>query len=146
MRARVYLDTSALAKWYINELGSADVESFIREHAPCAISALTGVEMRSLLARRRREGSIDARLESRLFAAFLEDVRLGFLVEQRVMERAAEGAVNLIAALPEHPLRTLDALHLAIAREAGLSTIVTSDRVMAAAAEALDFEVVTFTR
>ena len=51
----IYFDTSALAKWYLNEARSDDVERYIQEHGPVAISELTVVEMRCLLARRRRE-------------------------------------------------------------------------------------------
>jgi len=54
----VYIDTSALAKWYLNEDRSADVEAFLTKTGPAAVSTLTLVEMRSLLARRRR---VDAR-------------------------------------------------------------------------------------
>lgn len=49
----VYFDTSALAKWYLNESFSADVERYLMEHGPVAISELAEVEMRSLLSRRR---------------------------------------------------------------------------------------------
>ncbi len=68
-----YFDTSALAKWYLNEERSQDVERYIQEHGPVAISDLTVVEMRCLLARRRkREGHIDLKMESRAFATFQE--------------------------------------------------------------------------
>jgi hypothetical protein len=49
----VDFDTSALAKWYLNESFSGDVERYLMEHGPVAISDLTVVEMRTLLARRR---------------------------------------------------------------------------------------------
>lgn len=56
MREIIYFDTSALAKWYLNEVGSGDVEKYIQEHGPVDMSDLTVVEMRCLLARRRRGG------------------------------------------------------------------------------------------
>jgi len=43
-----------------------------------------------------------------------------------------------------HPLRSLDALHLAIARDAGCASIATADRVLADAAAALGLEAVRF--
>ena len=61
MRENIYFDTSALAKWYLNEARSEDVEKYIQEHGPVNISDLTVVEMRCLLARRRREKSIDSK-------------------------------------------------------------------------------------
>lgn len=50
-----YLDTSALAKWYLNEPFSEKFEAFIQEYSTAAISRLTVVELRCLLARRRRD-------------------------------------------------------------------------------------------
>lgn len=49
MTPEVYFDTSALAKWYLNEPLSEAVEKFLLENGPVAISDLTRVEMRSLL-------------------------------------------------------------------------------------------------
>ena len=144
MRKNINFDTSALAKWYFNEAHSDEVEKYIQEQGPVTISDLTAVEMRSLLARRRREKSIDLNLEMQIFATFQEDIRRNFLLCERWPDGLASGAVNLISVLPEVPLRTLDALHLAIAREIQAEILATSDRVMAAGAEALGFSVVRF--
>ena len=51
-----YIDTSALAKWYLNEPRSQDFESYIRSQRGALISRLTVMELRCLLARRRRAG------------------------------------------------------------------------------------------
>lgn len=133
-RDGVYFDTSALAKWYLNESHSEAVEKYIRKCGPVGISDLTVVEMRSLLARRRREKEIDASMESRVFATFEEDIRQGFLVCHPLSATVAAGAANLISILPDVPLRTLDSLHLAIALEWGAKTLATYDTVMAEAA------------
>ena len=63
----IYFDTSALAKWYLREKESDEVEAYMQANGPVAISDLTVVEMRSLLARHRREKSIDIGLEGRSF-------------------------------------------------------------------------------
>ncbi len=139
-----YVDTSALAKWYLNEPRSAEFEAWITSFPAARVSALTVVEMRSLLARRRRMGDLEAVLESRVFATFLEDIRLGFLLREPLQDRHAAGALNLMASLPDIPLRTLDALHLAIACDAGSDTLATADRVMASAAERWGLRVVRF--
>jgi len=76
----VYFDTSALAKWYLNEARSDEVEKYIQEHGPVQISELTVVEIRCLLARRRRERNIDSRTEAQVFATFQEDIRQNFLI------------------------------------------------------------------
>jgi len=140
----IYFDTSALAKWYLNEEKSQDVEQYIQEHGPIAISDLTVIEIRCLLARRRREGSIDLKMESRIFATFQEDIRQNFLVCHRFPEDLTAAAVNLISVHLELPLRTLDALHLVIAREMQADKLATADRVMIVAAKAMGLSVVRF--
>jgi len=140
----IYIDTSALAKWYINEARSEDVETYIQEHGPVAISDLTVVEMRCLLARRRREKTIDVKMEMEIFATFQEDIRQRFLICHPLPQGLAAGAVNLLSRLTDIPLRTLDALHLMIARELPADVIVTADTVMAAGAKAMGLSVTTF--
>jgi len=68
MTDAIYFDTSALAKWYLNEARSDEVESYIQEQGPVHMSDLTVVEMRCLLARRRRERSIDCKMEIEVLA------------------------------------------------------------------------------
>jgi hypothetical protein len=140
----VYFDTSALAKWYLNESFSEDVERYLMEHGPVAISDLTVVEMRSLLARRRREKQIDPKMETRVFATFEDDVRRGFLIRHPIPPTSAAGAVNLISTLPDVPLRTLDAMHLVISREINASILATADRIMAAGAEEMGLSAIRF--
>jgi len=142
----VYFDTSALAKWYLNESYSEDVERYLKEHGPVAISDLTVVEMRSLLARRRREKHVDPKMENRVFSTFEDDIRRGFLIRHPMPATTAAGAVNLISTVPDVPLRTLDAMQLVIAREIDASTLATADRIMAAGAHEMGISVIRFFR
>jgi hypothetical protein len=146
MRKIIYFDTSALAKWYLNEAGSDDVEKYIQEHGPVDMSDLTVVEMRCLLARRRREGNIDPKTEIKIFATFEEDIRQRFLICHPLPDGLTAGAVNLLSVHPDLPIRTLDALHLMIAREIQTEVLATADRVMMAGAKAMGFSVVRFDR
>ena len=109
---RAYLDTSALAKWYLNEVGSESFVDFLQRLGSAVISSLTVTEMRSLLSRRRRMGDLSVELESLLFAALLSDIDRGWLLQVPVGDARFAEATNLIARYPDHPLRTLDALHL----------------------------------
>ena len=140
----IYFDTSALAKWYLNEARSDDVERFIQEHGPIAISDLTVVEMRSLIARRRREKDINSKMEAQIFATFQEDIRQNFLICHPLPKNLAAGAVNLLSALADVPLRTLDALHLMIAKEIQIDILATADKIMAAGGKEMGFSVVRF--
>ena len=140
----VYFDTSALAKWYLREAQSDKVEAYIRAHGPVAISDLTVVEMRSLLSRHRRERSIDVGLEGQIFTTFQEDIRQGFLVCHPFPPGLALATTNLLTLLQDIPLRTLDALHLAIAGEIQADTIATADHIMVRGARALHMKVAEF--
>ena len=133
----VYVDTSALAKWYVNEAQSEEVEAYLREACPVSISLLTKVEMRSLMARRRREGQIDAETQAKILATFEGDTASGHLVLVPHTVESFLVAESLLGAHPEIPLVTLDALHLGVMRAAGLDELATADRVMARAAQGL---------
>ena len=139
-----YLDTSALAKWYLNEPLSEAVEDYLRSLPYAAISSLTAVELRCLLARRRRSTEITPEQEMQCHGLFRDDISQGYLQLLPLDDADAQAAVRLIDTLPNHPLRTLDALHLAIARSAGLDLVATADRVMADAAEELGLSVKAF--
>jgi predicted nucleic acid-binding protein len=144
MKQVIYFDTSALAKWYLPEEQSNEVEKYIQEHGPVVISELTVVEMRELLARHRREGDLDPNTEIKVFATFEEDIRQKFLICHPLSDDIARGAVNLLSVLGDLPLRMTDAMHLAIAKEIQTDTFVTADSVMAAGAQAMGFSVVRF--
>jgi predicted nucleic acid-binding protein len=139
-----YLDTSALAKWYVNESRSQDVEDYVRSVHPVYISLLTKVEMKSLAARRAREGHSDVVTQGKVIATFEGDLAGGHLV---LLPHTVESfliAESILGSHPEIPLRTLDALHLGTMRAAGIETLATADRVMAQAAMALGMECETF--
>ncbi len=139
-----YIDTSALAKYYLNEPRSEDFETFLRQQSEAWISRLTVLEFRCLLARRRRSREIDARIERQVLAAFEADIRAGFLSVHPLEDAHALAAIETLTRLRTFPLRSLDALHLAIARDCRCSGIATADRVLADAAVALGLAVVRF--
>lgn len=139
-----YLDTSALAKWYLNEPCSAEFEAYLQEQTTAAISRLTVVEFRCLLARRRRAREITKAIESRVYASFEKDVGAGFLVVYPVADEHLIDALGLIKRLGRYPLRTLDALHLAIARSIPCRSLATADKTMADAGKAAGLAVARF--
>jgi len=102
------------------------------------------VEMRSLLARRRRAGDIDKSAENRVFATFQQDMANGSLVVHPIGDERFSEATDLIERLFRQPLRTPDALHLAIANAIGADEIATADRTMASAARAMRIKVKRF--
>ena len=139
-----YVDTSALAKLYLNERGSEQFEAFIVRQERAAISRLTALEFRCLLARRRRAQELSAQAEGDAFTQFRSDVFNGHLEVHPLLDEHAHTAMDLLTRLKEHPLRTLDALHLAIAVTLDIAVLATADHVMAQAAAALGFQVEVF--
>ena len=80
-------------------------------------------------------GDLSVELECVLFAALLDDIDRGWLQRYPMDDARLAEATNLIARCTEHPLRTLDALHL---------TVATADGVMADAAVSMGLQVVRF--
>lgn len=140
----LYLDTSALAKWYVAESDSDAFDDFIRDRAGAHISRLTVVELRSALSRRRRNREISAAFERAAFTLFESHVRDGLLAVLTMDDSHFVAASQILSDLRRIPLRTLDALHLAVARANGVTAIATADQVMLSAAKALKFETHAF--
>jgi uncharacterized protein len=99
------------------------------------------VEMRCLFGRRRRNREIDSAMEKRAIALFEEEIADGFLEVHPLEDRHAIRARDLLAQLSTVPLRTLDALHLAIASDIAAEAVITADWTFANAARALRLRV-----
>jgi len=140
----VYVDTSALAKWYVHEAFSQEFEQFINAVGQGVIARLAVVEFRCLLARRRRGGTISGTAERAAFRDFEGDVKDGYWRIEPVHDAHLVGALGLLEDLASAPLRTLDAIHLAVARATKAKLLATADRTMAEAAAALNIETRNF--
>lgn len=141
---RIYLDTSALVKWYVAETDSDAFDDFIRDRPGARISRLTVVELRCALARRRRNRDLSATIERAAFKLFQSHVHEGLLEVLPIQDADVAGAVQILEALRRIPLRTLDALHLSVARANKVEAIASADGVMIGAAKALKFETHVF--
>ena len=105
-----YFDTSALVKRYVDEPGRREVLQLLRRNE-CVTSAVLPVELRSGLRRRVAEGSIDATRLPTILKHVAVDRPYWTLVAVGIDVLA--GAETLVAA---HPIRTLDAIHVASAQ------------------------------
>lgn len=140
----IYTDTSALLKRYLHEPASDNFDALFMSQGPLSTSRLGILEARCSLARRRRNRQIDKATESKAVGELLNDIRDGALVLHAVSDSHYAAAYALIESLPTKPLRSLDALHLAIAREIGASDFATADKIQADAAAALGLTVHRF--
>ena len=91
-----YVDTSALAKWYLPEPGSQAFVEFIVRHDGAVISPLTTVELRCLLARRRRAGEIATEHERDAWFTFEDDIRAGLLHVEALSDGHAVRALQIL--------------------------------------------------
>jgi predicted nucleic acid-binding protein len=140
----VYLDTSALLKRYVHEPDSDAFDDYLARLLPAAISRLTLVELRSGLARKRREGAIAAQHEQAAMTEIRIAIQDGLLHVLPAADQHFVDAGHLIDRLSDLPLRTLDALHLATAQATGADELATADQIMARAAAALGMRVAFF--
>lgn len=108
--AWAYFDTSALVKRYVEEAGRREVLGLLRRHE-CVTSAVLPVELRNALRRRVSDASLDEARVPDVMTRFASDRAFWALVEVTVdVLSAAEALVS------SHPLRTLDAIHVASAQ------------------------------
>jgi predicted nucleic acid-binding protein len=142
--AYVYIDTSALAKWYLPEAGSDTLAHWMQQQEDTCISSLTRTEFRCLLARRQRMQLLTGVQVQELYAIFQQDCQAGNLLHFPVTDQHIINAELMIESLPTVALRTLDALHLSIACDISAETLATADEVMAQAAQLIGIEVEWF--
>lgn len=105
-----YFDTSALVKRYVDEPGRREVQQLVRRH-DCVTSAILSVELRSALRRRVAERTLDSSRVSEILKRVAADRAYWTVVE--VGTEVLSGAEALVSV---HPLRTLDAIHVASAQ------------------------------
>lgn len=108
-----FLDTSALVKRYVPEIGSEWILSITDPATDndLTISQITWVEVHSAFARRLRDGSLSAER----FGLIVQKVREDFENEYRVIDidqTLIETAGELVM---QHPLRAYDSVQLASA-------------------------------
>ena len=108
-----YLDTSALIKQYVAEVGSHWTKALlVADRTPTVFtSRMTLVEATCAFARRQRDGTLSPEEHVQVLTAFEYDIRYRYnLVD------VGPAVVDLARQLANrHPLRAYDAVHLATA-------------------------------
>jgi predicted nucleic acid-binding protein len=134
----LYVDTSVLVAYYCPEALSLQAQDLLREQAQPALSFLTEVEFTSAVAKKVRLhelGGADGQRILAKFTAHVEDGLFRIISVEQHHYRLARGWIGLLTT----PLRTLDALHLAIASSEELP-LVTSDTSFFQAARMLELD------
>jgi predicted nucleic acid-binding protein len=145
-----FLDTSALMKLYITEIGSNWLKIYVKNNQ-IAISELALYEGATVLRRRFLENSITHTQALALYARLQND-STGFDVLELGANKQLERVVNLVFNQPgSFRIRALDSIHLAAAQAMHealnlsdppvLFVFVSSDLHLLAAAQTLGFNI-----
>ena len=137
MSRRVYVDTSLLTAYYCPERDSALVQAYLASGIDIAISRLTETELASSLSRKVRTGELTSGDARRVLELFDSHVGTAF-------ELLSVTVIDLLAASRyirrfDTALRTLDAIHAALASREEM-TLATADVRLAEAATTLDID------
>ena len=132
----VFLDSSVMAKRYVEEPGSARVEEILQAATSLGVSMICVPEVVSALCRRRRERKLTPLQYRKAKAALLEDLKDASVIN--VTDEVVARAVEL---LERWQLRSSDSLHVAAAAEWGSDLFVSADDRQCAAARAYGLRV-----
>ena len=129
---KAFFDSSAFAKRYIEESGSAAADEICMAIDHLGLSVICLPEIISALNRRLRENAI-TREQYRLTKQRLaDDIR-----DADIIQLTPEVVTHAILTLETLPLRAMDALHIACACVWGTELFVTADKLQAKGAERL---------
>lgn len=135
----IYVDTSLLLPVYVPEAQSDEANRVLASAATVIISDLTVAEFYVGLARKVKLGTLSTpQLETT--RAFFESHLKAGLLRRVALHSSHSEAAGRLASRSAVMLRTLDALHLAVAVGLG-SPVATFDPRLAEAARSLGFEV-----
>ncbi|MCE5230142.1 type II toxin-antitoxin system VapC family toxin [bacterium] len=127
---RLFLDSSAFAKRFIEEAGSDEVEELCSQATELCLSVVCVPEIVSALNRRVREKALTRRdyalVKQRLFRDARDTVTVSLTPD--VIQLSIE-------ILQKSPVRTMDPLHIACAMAWGADLFVSADRRQIAAAK-----------
>ena len=127
---RIYFDSSAFAKRFIEEPGRQRIDDICQEASEVGLSIICFPEILSALNRKVREKSISNRnytIAKNRLSEELSDIEI-INITPKVVAKAA-------LLLETNPLRAMDAMHVACAIEWDADLFVTSDRRQADAAK-----------
>ena len=120
---RVAVDSSSLAKRYIQEVGSDELDDLLQNASEMAVCVILVPELISGLNRRLREGALTDKDYRKAKRLLMEDVH-----DAIVLQLTSAVISRSVKLLENNILRAMDALHVACALEWKANLFVTSDR------------------
>ena len=120
---RVFLDSSAFAKRYIEEAGSQTVDDICQEATELCLSVICIPELISALNRRAREKSLSRKNYHTIKNALSEDLQ-----DITIINLTPEVITRTTRLLEDNALRAMDAIHVACALEWRAELFISSDK------------------
>lgn len=127
---KLAVDSSSLAKRYVQEIGSDKLERCLQNASELALCIILVPEIVSGLTRRMREGALTISDYRAARRQLLADIRDAIILQ--ITPSVVSSSVKL---LENNNLRAMDALHVACALEWQADLFVTSDRRQLTAAK-----------
>jgi len=134
---RVYFDSSAFAKRYIDEDGTGEVWAWCERARELALSVITVPELISAFRRLHREGRLTVCQYQNIKGDLMADI-----TDAIICDTTPQVIQYAVQALEAHPLRGMDAIHLGAARACAAEVFVSADARQCRAAESLGLQVV----
>ncbi|MFM9912826.1 MAG: type II toxin-antitoxin system VapC family toxin [Methylophilaceae bacterium] len=135
----VYIDTSVLVKWLVIENYTKAVVAFFNQDSPLILSELVLLELDCALRRMERSGAISQTYRLQAEATLGQQLQEQWFQLTPISMQVFKEAKLLIESITPMSLRSLDAMHLTIAKKANLKRLATADREMLLAAQQLNF-------
>lgn len=133
---RVFFDSSAFAKRYIAEAGSAAVLQCCDDADELALAVIAVPELVSAFCRLHREGKLTAAQYQQTKADLLADI-----ADMLICDLTPAAIGHAVRALEQHVLRGMDAMHIGAALHSQADLFVTADQRQAQAASAMGLQV-----
>lgn len=134
---KVFLDTSAFAKRYVAEQGSDKVIALCQQADSLIVSVICLPELISTLSRLLREKKL-AKADYRK----LKNDAMADLADVDICQLTPEILNSVVSLLESHPLRAMDALHVACALAVEPDIFVSADHRQLTAAQKAGLKVV----
>jgi uncharacterized protein len=143
-RLMAYVDTSALVKRFVTEARSLDMETFLMTGSHrCVLSSLSLTELKTVLRRRQRDPNLTQQITlqtaQQAYTQVLMELAQSTWHFQPVAESIFTYAGELVDQLATQ-LGALDALHLACAKTARCSLMVSAHKQLLRASSELGLQ------
>ena len=119
---RLFLDSSAFAKRFVEEVGSEKIETVCGRATELGLSVICVPEIVSALNRRLRERLVTQSQYGQAKRRLLDDIR-----DADIVHLTPTVIGSAIGILEQSPVRAMDALHVACALEWGAELFASSD-------------------